>query len=40
LPGKPNPVEVLGVYGREKALEVVEAALADYRETFARANAP
>jgi hypothetical protein len=34
LPGQPNPVEVLGVYGREKVLEAVEAALADYREAF------
>jgi inorganic pyrophosphatase len=39
LPGKPNQVEVLGVYGREKALEAVEAALADYREAFAPAAA-
>ncbi len=38
LPGKPDRVEVLGVYGCEKALAVVEAALADYREAFAPAT--
>lgn len=34
LPEKPHRVEVLGVYGCDEALAVVEAAMVDYRETF------
>ncbi len=34
LPGGSNQVEVLGVFGSDAALRVVEAALTDYRERF------
>lgn len=40
LPGEPNRMEVLGVYGPEQALAVVEAALADYREVFGPGSPP
>ncbi|MFN2228034.1 MAG: hypothetical protein ACK2UY_17055, partial [Anaerolineae bacterium] len=35
LPGELNSVQLGKVYGSEHAMEVVEAAIADYEETFA-----
>jgi inorganic pyrophosphatase len=37
VPGRPPTVSVEGTYGREHALKVVEAAMADYRERFGAA---
>jgi inorganic pyrophosphatase len=34
IPGRPPTVTVEGVYGRNHALQVVEAAMADYQERF------
>ncbi len=31
---KPNSIEVVGTYGREHALQVIEASMADYNEHF------
>ncbi len=33
-PGGPSGIEVHEVFGRERARQAVEAALADYRERF------
>ena len=38
LPGKPNPVVLGPTYGRAHAEKVIEAAMADYAESFPRSS--
>lgn len=35
VPGEPSSIQIVGKYGYAAAAEVIEAALADYRDTFA-----
>ncbi|MCG6868736.1 MAG: inorganic pyrophosphatase [Gammaproteobacteria bacterium] len=34
VPGEESKVSISGIYGRERAMEVIEAAIADYEEEF------